>query len=463
MNVPKRSPPRHKLIIATLAAQAVVLAVGWAIVFTSARHRMARSMQETVFAQNVGVADRFAALLNEMQVPGLTYGTWEWERVQKLVEDMHLPAGAFVCLLDGEGHILCHPEMRRDPSLRGINLGGHTLVAPDGATTFAGAAPGKTVSGRASFFLDGTHYVTTRVLPALEARLLVHQPESGLVALGTSATRGILLTTAVVGSGVLGITGLVTLRLIRRHNRTLEAINRELEDEVDRRTKQTLATRNALILGLAKLADYRDSETGRHLDRICAYSAELARHLRGRFEEITDQWIERLRLAASLHDIGKVGIADSILLKPGGLTDAERVAMQRHPVIGADTLIALRRQMGDDPFINMAIQIALEHHERWDGKGYPVGLSGDQIALSARIVAVADVYDALTSSRIYKAGFTHDKAAAIIREGRGTQFDPRVVEAFEQAQDQLDLIRRKYAAGGSGAGPEAGEGERQAA
>lgn len=463
MNVPKRSPPRRKLIIATLAAQAVILAVGWSVVFTSARHRMARSMQDTVFAQNVGVADRFAALLNELQIPGLTYGTWEWERVQKLVEDLHLPAGAFVCLLDGDGNILCHPEIRRDPSLRGINLGDHALVGEEGSTTFAGAAPEKTVSGRASFFLDGTHYVTTRMLPSLGARLLVHQPESGLVSLGSSATRGILLTAGVVGSGVLGITGFVTLRLIRRHNRTLETINRELEDEVDRRTKQTLATRNALILGLAKLADYRDSETGAHLDRICAYSAELARHLRGRFEEITDQWIERLRLAASMHDIGKVGIADSILLKPGGLTEAEREAMQRHPVIGADTLIALRRQMGDDPFINMAIQIALEHHERWDGKGYPIGLSGDQIALSARIVAVADVYDALTSSRIYKAGFTHDKAMAIIREGRGTQFDPRVVEAFEQAQEQFDAIRRKHVACAAPAAPAGEDGARQAA
>jgi len=135
-------------------------------------------------------------------------------------------------------------------------------------------------------------------------------------------------------------------------------------------------------------------------------------------------------LASAMHDIGKVGVEDAVLLKPGTLTEAERARMQRHPIMGADTLLAIREKMGHDELVEMAIVVTLEHHERWDGKGYPLGLGGDQIQLPARIVALADVYDALTSRRIYKAAMSHQDAMAIIVKERATQFDPWVVDAF---------------------------------
>jgi HD-GYP domain-containing protein (c-di-GMP phosphodiesterase class II) len=146
-----------------------------------------------------------------------------------------------------------------------------------------------------------------------------------------------------------------------------------------------------------------------------------------------------------MHDIGKVGIPDSILLKPGGLSDQERRQMQTHTLIGSDTLIAIRRRVGDDDLINMGVQVALEHHERWDGTGYPYGLKAEEIALSARIVALADMYDALTSQRVYKAAMSHEEACRIIRDARGSHFDPRIVDAFDRVADTFSRARIELA------------------
>ena len=137
-----------------------------------------------------------------------------------------------------------------------------------------------------------------------------------------------------------------------------------------------------------------------------------------------------MTVTAALHDIGKVGIPDAVLKKPGKLTDEERKIMNSHTTIGGDTLIAVRQQWEQDEFLRTAAEIALAHHEKWDGSGYPYGRSGDTIGLSARIVAVADVYDALTSERVYKKAMPHEKAKGIIVEGSGAHFDPLVVEAF---------------------------------
>jgi HD-GYP domain-containing protein (c-di-GMP phosphodiesterase class II) len=139
-----------------------------------------------------------------------------------------------------------------------------------------------------------------------------------------------------------------------------------------------------------------------------------------------------------MHDIGKVGIPDSILLKPGPLTPEERRLMEQHPLIGADTLVAIRQRVGDDDLLNMGIQVTLSHHERFDGKGYPYRISSDQIPLSARIVALADMYDALTSDRVYKKAMSHAQATTIIRENRGSHFDPAIVDAYMRLERQFD-------------------------
>lgn len=235
----------------------------------------------------------------------------------------------------------------------------------------------------------------------------------------------------------------VLRRLSQTYDRMLERVNAGLEAEVAERLHQSLGARHALIFGLAKLADYRDAETGAHLERLCEYADLLARKLAAHYTEISEEWIAYLRLAVALHDIGKVGVPDSVLLKPGRLTIQERELVKRHTQIGADTLIDIRRRFGDDPLVNMGIQVTLQHHEKWDGTGYPFGLKEDQIALSARITALADFYDALTSERVYKGASSHEETVRLITEQRGKHFDPAIVDAFLAVQDKFDETRKR--------------------
>jgi len=216
-------------------------------------------------------------------------------------------------------------------------------------------------------------------------------------------------------------------------------------DEAEARHREHVLARNTLIFGLAKLAEYRDSDTGTHLERVGLYVCLLADALRQKFAEIDDQWINTLQIAASMHDIGKVGIPDAVLCKPGRLTDAERIVIQKHPTIGSDALEAILARHGPDSLLEMSRQIAIGHHERWDGGGYPHGLHGNQISIAARILAVADVYDALTSKRIYKPALSHKKACETIVQGRDSQFDAAVVDAMLIIADQFNEIRCQHA------------------
>ena len=237
------------------------------------------------------------------------------------------------------------------------------------------------------------------------------------------------------------MTGVILLLASKRYRDTLEQANAELVREVGKQVSSGLAKRNALIFGLAKLADYRDTDTGAHLERIGLYARVIADTMRPNHPEIDGKWIDRLVLASSLHDIGKVGIPDSILLKPGRLTDEERATMEKHTLIGADTLLAIRAKLGPDDFIDMGVEIALQHHEKWDGTGYPFGLSGTEISLAARIVALADFYDAVTSKRVYKEAMSHEDTSNLIRELRGSHFDPEVADAFFTNEREFNVIR----------------------
>lgn len=210
----------------------------------------------------------------------------------------------------------------------------------------------------------------------------------------------------------------------------------------------SLESRDLTIFAMAKLAESRDPETGAHLERIREYSRVLAEHLSGRREfreQLDDESIQTLYLTSPLHDIGKVGIPDRVLLKPGRLAPDEFEIMKQHTTIGGETLEMVSRAHPGAQFLQMARDIAWSHHERFDGSGYPRGLVGDQIPLCARIVALADVYDALTTKRVYKPPFPHEKARAIILEGDGTQFDPAVVEAFVEREHAFLAIRQQFA------------------
>ncbi len=224
--------------------------------------------------------------------------------------------------------------------------------------------------------------------------------------------------------------------------------NAYLEAEVASRMGENQIIQNVSIRALAHLAEIRDPETGEHILRTQAYVQVLATYLQGhpRFSDtITDHFIELLTKSAPLHDIGKVGIPDRILLKPGKLTDDEWVIMKTHTEIGAQAIERAEKDV-DRPveFLTLAKEIAHWHHERWDGSGYPDGLVGDAIPLSARLMAIADVFDALISPRVYKSAMSFDKAREIIAAGRNCQFDPDITDAFLAGFDEFVGIARKY-------------------
>ena len=209
----------------------------------------------------------------------------------------------------------------------------------------------------------------------------------------------------------------------------------------------SLETREVAIFALAKLAESRDPETGRHLERVQCYSRALAQKLAqmpAMAEQIDTEYIRLIYLTSPLHDIGKVAIPDSVLRKPGVLTEAEFAIMKTHTQYGADTLEAALERFPDARFLTTARDIAASHHERWNGSGYPRGLAGEAIPLAARIVALADVYDALTSKRCYKDAFSHDHARSIIEKESGAHFDPHVVAAFLAAEEEFLQIQQQF-------------------
>ena len=225
--------------------------------------------------------------------------------------------------------------------------------------------------------------------------------------------------------------------------------NAYLEAEVARRTREISAIQDVTILAMASLAETRDSDTGNHIRRTQFYVKVLAEKLQthprfGYF--LSDQTINLLFKSAPLHDIGKVGIPDRILLKPGRFTPEEFEIMKTHTTLGRDAIEHAEKRLGAQvEFLHLAKEIAYYHQEKWDGSGYPTSAVGEGIPISARLMAVADVYDALISRRVYKEGMPHEKAVAIIVEGRGQHFDPDVADAFVELQDEFRAIAARFA------------------
>ncbi len=239
--------------------------------------------------------------------------------------------------------------------------------------------------------------------------------------------------------------------------------NAFLEQEVARRTREVQAIQDVTILAMASLAETRDNETGKHIRRTQLYVRTLAERLRAhpRFAAyLMPEQIDVLFKSAPLHDIGKVGIPDHILLKPGRLEPDELTLMKTHTTLGRDAIEHAEAQLGMPlDYLACAKEIAYCHQEKWDGTGYPQGLAGDAIPISARLMALADVYDALICRRVYKKAMSHEDAVGIIVAGRGTHFDPDVVDAFLDVVDEFRSIARRYAEETGGAPEPAAETE----
>lgn len=243
---------------------------------------------------------------------------------------------------------------------------------------------------------------------------------------------------SIVGQIAMSVQRAELMKEIENHSRNLEKM-------VSARTEEVVRTQRTTIFALSSLADARDTETGDHLERIRNYSVLLMQLYKydGDNPEINARLLRDLYDSSVLHDIGKVGIPDYILLKKERLTEEEFEVMKRHTVIGHDALRKASGNQGTDYFLNMAMDIILYHHERWDGKGYPVGLKGEDIPLTARVVSIADVYDALTSRRPYKEAFSHEDAIEIMKQDEG-KFDPVIFNLFLKNADEFNKIRTKY-------------------
>jgi putative two-component system response regulator len=224
----------------------------------------------------------------------------------------------------------------------------------------------------------------------------------------------------------------------------MESHARDLEQRVAEEVQSVTATQLATIYAMAKLAEVRDDDTGKHIERVQTFAKMLAGQLKSmglHLSRLSAEFIDTLYQTASLHDIGKVGIPDAILLKPGKLTAEEFTIMKTHSAFGANTLNAVLARHPGNRFLRMGVDVARSHHEKWDGSGYPDGLAGAAIPLSGRITALADFYDALRSKRCYHEPFTHENTRRMIREGRGTHFDPDVVDAFMALEAEFERVR----------------------
>ncbi len=260
---------------------------------------------------------------------------------------------------------------------------------------------------------------------------------------------GMLLQGVCIVALVTGMLFLASVLTWGPYFASIERERGENTSEVLKHTQQLVRTRDGIIFALAKLAESRDPQTGYHLERITAYVtilAEAAREHPDFAGEISPGFVRLIGPSSVLHDIGKVGICDAILSKPGPLTEGEYAIMQKHAMIADECLGKIANRVGDSSFLRMAREIAAAHHERWDGRGYPRGLREEQIPLSARITSIADVYDALSARRDYKGAYAHERCVRIIREGRGTRFDPRLVDVFEAIHRKFAEVKDSYAA-----------------
>ncbi len=434
------------LIASVIAVQAVVLAVGWLLVYGATHERVAAGVSETLLEYNRLVAAQVQDAIGPLP-ERRDASDPAWRRAQRVVSDARLANGGFVCILDKDGRPISHPQID-SPFFVDTSLDERTFTHTDGAPLTLGMARGiGQAGGVVDMGIDGRHYVFLRQDSATGSSVLVHQPVSGLSGAVASVTAGMLVRAALVGGLVVGVSAASLGVLLRRHTRAMRAWTAELERQVAVRTMDVRRSREAIVLALAKVTEYRDNETGRHVERIGETSRLLAQRLIGVCPEIDAAWVERLALASTLHDIGKVAVPDAVLRKPGPLTPEEAAQIRRHPTVGADTLIAVHRELEKDPLVAMAVEICLYHHERWDGTGYPVGLRGEEIPLSARIVAVADVFDALLSARAYKPPMPLDRAVGMIRAAAGAHFDPAVVDALLGCLPELCRVREANADG----------------
>lgn len=361
------------------------------------------------------------------------------DSLQHFVEQINVPHDGFVSIVRiTDGKVLATSLTAPAGVKTGTTVAHETLRIGKGEPQplLAALASGQDnpkrlfVSGMSEF--AGQPYAVTALnVPQHQAAIVVALADASVNRLAAELVTPMIQVGFVLTGAVVGATAICTIFLVRRFDSTLLEVSSSLEREVDRRTLGLQRSRNAVVFGLAKLAESRDKDAGQHLERLRTYVTILATELAKHNSKIDHHYVANLAIASALHDVGKMGVPDAVILKLGKLTAAERRAMQMHTVLGDECLASVERMLGDnDQFLTFAREVAAAHHEQWDGSGYPYGLQGKDIPLAARIVALADVYDALTSHREYRPAASHAEAREWIVSHYGSQFDPEVVEAF---------------------------------
>ncbi len=447
--MPKRITRRTLLVSALLLGQLACLLAALLWFGAWLERGLGDVVRDRVLSASHQMAIQIVQIIELMNIDDAEPGSPGWKRMQKLVEDTKLPTGGYLCVVrDNDGRVLCHPEIRSRPELAQTTI--DEILRREGTQAVRSSVGDGVALGWAQLS-DDSYVLDAISIPRLNARMLIHQPEAPLRMAVLAFQEKVRAIGTVVVVAVVVISALVTLVIVRRYESRLSQINRGLEAQVAHRSAALLRSRDAVIFGLAKLAESRDGETGEHLERISQYTEILARQVSMMQTPGGDEhWVQTLASTAVLHDIGKVGVPDAVLRKPSALTNEERKIVEKHPFIGGDTLMEIKRRWGDDPFLATASQVCFGHHERWDGTGYPFGLKGENIPMAARIVALADVYDALTSERAYKDAISHDNARQMIIEASGTQFDPMVVQAFVGVAQAFEDIAQRIKVGGNG-------------
>ncbi len=423
-----------------IGAQALCLAVGFWFQYQMAISTAEHEAYESAWSELAVRSQPIVSAAKRWQPEDFAADAPERTRTQALLDSASGADQSRLLLTDASGKILCRSGAEASaPWQVGNQIAWHCQREA--------RTPGEPRYGRLE-------------TPDGEFSAIVHPPVNGgvqVVAYAAvpidSAAKTALLAALPQASGIafvwtLGLCAGATYLLTARFN-FQETHRREQRDHAALQSAQDLLrTRDAVIFGLAKLAESRDPETGDHLERISLYTNSLATAMRSypKFQRIvTPNFIRLLGISSVLHDIGKVGLEDTVLLKPGRLTEAERKVMQQHTLVAGDCLKEIEQRLGASNFLQTAREIALHHHERWDGTGYPTGLAGEAIPLAARIVSICDVYDALRSKRVYKAAFPHEDCVRAIRDGAGTQFDPDLVEVFLEIESEFAAIAIRFA------------------
>ncbi|OHB72308.1 MAG: hypothetical protein A2V70_16505 [Planctomycetes bacterium RBG_13_63_9] len=448
--------PYHRHLLTLVAVQMGCLALGLWIHYRQVVSAVYRTAEEQALAGLTAGTNELLTAVGRLEPPDVAAGSASWEKVRHLFPLQRTLPGLQVDVVDPQWRVLAQlptPHHDSPPSKSPPSESPPSKSPPSKSETLTWAVPPKNLDRNAESIRgllvqpDGRHVALARRLGKHGDYLVAHYPLAQVnmtpAALLTALPAAGAITWVWVSALLLIAVYMIVIRfcdgLTKKHARA--------ETTALTRTQSLLRTREAVIFGLARLAESRDRVTGSHLERISAYASRLARaaqHHARYADLITAEFVQLIGTSSALHDIGKVGIEDAILFKPGALTKDEHQRVKQHTTIGEACLLEIERRLGTSNFLQMARQIARLHHERWDGQGYPDGLAGEQVPLAARIVAIADVYEALSSRRVYKEAFSHQQCVRMIRDQAGKQFDPDLVEVFAEVEGAFRQIACQF-------------------